>query len=340
MLKILRTNIWWNAVVPQVLGWIYFCWLSNGVQFFKDIYPSEYLFIVACFSVSLISISAFGYLFNDLCDITADAIAGKQNRLGSLHPALRIVIVIASVMIGCFFWIPVSFIATVLFVLQIVALIIYSAPPVRLKSRSFWGVTADAFYGHINPVFIALFVFNFFEKADSWCKILIASVIFVAVTLKGVRNILLHQLDDRKKDRLAGINTFVVKNGAMFSLYLINNLLLFEIIFTVGLSLVISFLFPPFFLCLLFFSIVTYLKFSGWKLADIPQRQLKFKFLYFLNDFYECWVPIFFLILLSVKQPVFLFLLVLHLFLFPSFLTKLWEDLKTIQQNFKTEDEY
>lgn len=339
-MKIFRTAIWWNAIVPQVLGWIYFCWLCNGVQFFKYIYPAEFLFVVACFFVSLISISAFGYLFNDWCDVKADAIAGKNNRLGSLPPVLRFVLVLVPLLIGYFFWMPVSLIATVLLALQIVALIIYSAPPVRLKNRSFWGVAADAFYGHINPVFITLFAFHFFDEADSWYKFLIASVLFVAVTLKGVRNILLHQLDDRKKDRLAGIQTFVVKNGALFSLYLINNLLLFEIISTVILSLVISFFFPPFFLCLLFFSIVTYLKFSGWKLADVPQRQLKFKFLYFLNDYYEGWVPVFFLILLSVKQPVFLFLLLLHLFLFPSFISKLWKDLKTIQQNFKTEDEY
>lgn len=339
-MKLFRANTWWNAIVPQVLGWMYFCWLCNGAQLGRFIYTYEYLFFVFCFFVSLISISAFGYLFNDWCDIKSDAIAGKKNRLASLNPILQIVVVVVPLLIGCFFWMPVSITASILFSLQIISLIIYSVPPFRLKNRGVLGVAADAFYGHINPVFITLFVFSFFDATGSYYKVLIGSVLFVATSLKGIRNILLHQIEDRKKDKQAGIQTFVVKNSALFTLYFVNRLLYFEIAFTLALSLIISFFSPPFFLCLLLFSIITYLKFSGWKLADIPQRQLKFKFLYFLNDYYESWMPVFFLILLSTKAPVYLLFLLLHLFLFPNFWNKLLADIRTIKQNFKTEDDY
>ena len=42
----------------------------------------------------------------------------------------------------------------------------------------------------------------------------------------------------------------------------------------------------------------------------------------------------------SFSIALFLILLLLHLVLFPSFITKLWSDIKTIQQNFKTEEDY
>lgn len=326
--------------MPQVLGWIYFCWLYNNpdaAQFF--VFERDIIALVAYF-ISLISISAFGYLLNDWCDVNTDAVSGKENRLSKLKPTVQALVVIIPLLLGCLTWREGISPATILFALQIAALIAYSLPPVRLKTRTGWGVAADALYGHINPTFITLFAFGFFAKVVDWHTLLTGSIIFVAVSLKGIRNILLHQIDDRKKDKLADIQTFVVKNGALFSLLLVNNLLMFEVIFTVILSLVISMAFPPFFICGLVFSIITYLKFSGWKLAYIPQRQLKFKFLYFLNDYYEDWVPVFFLLLLAVRQPEFLFLLLLHLILFPSFLIKLRTDLRTIHQNLKTEDDY
>lgn len=326
--------------MPQVLGWIYFCGLYNGpeaAQMF--VFDRDMIELIAYF-ISLISISAFGYLLNDWCDVKTDAISGKENRLSKLTPTVQALVVIIPLVLGCLAWRQGISPATFLFAVQILALSLYSLRPVRLKNRAGWGVAADAFYGHINPTFITLFAFGFFANAVDWHTLLTGSIIFVAVSLKGIRNILLHQIDDRKKDKLGGIQTFVVKNGALFSLLLVNNLLMFEVIFTVLLSLIISMAFPPFFICILVFSIVTYLKFSGWKLAYIPQRQLKFKFLYFLNDYYEDWVPVFFLLLLAVRQPEFLFLLLLHLILFPSFLIKLRTDLRTIQQNLKTEDDY
>lgn len=340
MLKIFRTNIWWNVVVPQVLGWIYFCWLCNGINIFQDIYPSFFIFGIGAFFISLISISAFGYLFNDWCDAKSDLVAGKKNLLSTLNPAWQFVIVIIPLLIGCFFWLPTSKIATVLFALQIISLIIYSAPPFRLKNRGLLGVLSDAFYGHINPVFITLFAFNFFDNNFSVNAILFLVALTMAVSLKGIRNILLHQLDDRKKDRKAGIQTFVVKNGALFTLNFINNLIPFELFFTFALVVPISIFSPPFFLSFLFFVLLTYLKFSGWKLSYLPKRQLRFKFLYFLNDYYEGWIPVFFLILLSTRSPVFLILLLLHLVFFPAFWNKLSNAIKTIKQNFKTEDEY
>ena len=335
-MKLLRTNIWWNAVVPQILGWVYFALLADEGPLNRS-WELPILFFVAT-----ISIAAFGYLLNDFFDIVADAIAGKKNALASFSAPVRVVFVTIPLLIGIAAWLP--FIdrvgATILLTLQIVALILYSAPPFRLKNCGLAGVLTDAFYGHINPVFITLAAFIPYYIKISPSVITFFAILFLAVMLKGIRNILLHQIDDRKKDKRAGTATFVVKKGALFSLNLVNRLLPFEIALTALLALFISYYLPPFFLSLFLFTILTYLKFSGWKLAYLPKRQLKFKFLHFINDYYEGWLPVFFLILLAIKHHSLAWLLPTHLILFPAFITKLVTDLKTIAQNFKTEDDY
>lgn len=295
----------------------------------------------AFFFVALISISTFGYLFNDYCDVEADRKAGKRNLLNNYSKPVRVLIVLLPLLVGSAAWhltYP-RLVENVLFGLQILALVLYSMPPIRLKERGLGGVMADAFYGHINPVLITIFWHMHFNARPSWF-IALLSVVFIVTTLKGVRNILLHQIDDRKADRRAGVQTFVVKNGGLGSLVFINNLLPFEVLFAIVFALTISVVYPPFFIWTILFFILTYLKFSGWKLRDLPSRQLKFKFLYFLNDYYEGWVPVGFLLLLCIKDPTFFILLILHLILFPGFVTKLWGDMKTIRENFKTEDDY
>lgn len=338
MQKLLRTNIWWAVIVPQVLGWIYFCFL-DGTSKFSYGYKAFF-----CFFCGLVFTSAFGFLFNDLCDVESDRKAGKPNVMGKLHPALRVLLIavnLTAALLG-WFYLRASVWASVFFGLQILALILYSLPPFRFKTRHIAGVLTDAFYGHVNPVLITILVFGFRDTpTEHKSTSLFIPLLLLCTFLKGVRNILLHQLEDRKNDRRAGDTTFVVKYGALFTLNLINALLWVEIPATFLLVLNISYVVPPFFVSFLLFTVFSYLKFSGWKLAYLPHRQLRFKFLFFLNDFYEGWIPVTFLIILGVSHFWgFLVFLAVHLLFFPSFVLNLWRDIKQIRENFKTEDDY
>jgi 4-hydroxybenzoate polyprenyltransferase len=333
----LRFNNWWSIIIPQILGWIYFCELTADRSFLIADWGRVLLFVLG-----VISIASFGYVLNDYCDIESDKISGKKNSLSKVNRPMRNLIVSLPLILGIASWalLHSGIIANVLYGLQILALIIYSAPPVRLKERSVLGIAADAFYGHVNPAFFTIFTFIHWSNAPDSYTVFLLVLVFVCTSIKGVRNILLHQIDDRKKDHKARLNTFVVKYGAYFSLLLINRLLPFELFFTILLVVIISIKIPPFFLFFLIFIVITYLKFSGWKLSYLPKRQLKFKFLYFINDFYEGWMPVVLLIILCSRTPVFLFLLLLNFILFPLFIVQLWKDVKTIQQNFKTENDY
>lgn len=335
MIKTLRTHIWWKAVVPQAMGWVYFGWLMGYTE------NHDKWFQTLWFLVSLLSTAAFGYLFNDWCDIESDKKAGKENLLSSWPPAMQIVflLLLAIAALGSWYMLDKGWMVNALYALQILSLLAYSLKPIRLKERALLGVLCDAFYGHVNPALITL---TFFLDAETRSPVLILLLSLVAIVsaIKGVRNILLHQIDDRKKDQRSGVNTFVVKNGALFALTYINNFLKSEILFLVLLVGVISYLFPPFVLSLLLFALITYLKFSGWKLSYLPKRQLQFKFLFFLNNYFEEYLPLFVLIILCVHQPWLSFLLPLHLILFPAFLRHLWRDIKTIRLNFETEHDY
>lgn len=353
MLKLLRANLWWNAVVPQVLGWVYFSMLyvaDNTLRRFQGCSPplETDAAIYLLFFVSLIGISSFGYLFNDWCDKEADKAAGKTNLLAAYKPWIAVVIVIAPLLLGTLSWIVMQsemghdrfHHSNILFTCQLLLLVVYSQPPVRLKDRAALGVIADAVYGHLNPVFVTLAVFFPFSTGNKWA-IVFFTILFAVCSIKGLRNILLHQLHDRKSDAKARTNTAVLNYGALKTIGFINRILIpSEAVALTMLVLVISYKFPPFVISYLLFLFMNYLKFSGWKIHDLPARQLKFKFLHFLNDYYESWMPVFFLIILTSLQIEFLFLLILHLIVFPDFVLKLWRDLKTINENFKTEEDY
>lgn len=343
--------------MPQVLGWIYFSLLTNiffvaghpgkhGVSLYAKADIARYIL----FFIALVAIAAFGYLLNDLCDVEADTRAGKPNGLAGFVLAFRIIIVSIPLAVGVIAWvemirypglyIPLRMLANLLFFIQILALIIYSVKPLRLKDRAEWGILADAFYGHLNPVLITLCVFGFSGILRPWGALLITLLVLLSF-IKGIRNILLHQIEDRKSDMDAGINTVVTKYGPWRVINLINRFLFpAEVGFLILLTLAICMHIPPCIICLLGFGLMSYLKFSGWKLGYADRRLVEFKFTYFMNDYYEAWFPVFLLVFLCVFRHGFVFLLILHLALFPSFVIKLAKDFKAIRDNFKTEEDY
>jgi 4-hydroxybenzoate polyprenyltransferase len=343
--------------VPQVLGWVYFSILTkiffaaehrgtHGVSLYAKADIARYIL----FFIALVSIAAFGYLLNDLCDVEADTKSGKPNGLAGFVLLLRIVIVSIPLAIGVVAWmelnrfpdlyLPLKRLANLLFCAQITALVFYSVKPLRLKERAELGILTDAFYGHLNPVLITLCVFGFSGILRTWGALLITLLVLVCF-IKGIRNILLHQIEDRKKDIEAGLNTAVTKYGPWRVINLINRFLFpAEVGFLILLTLVICTHIPPCIICLAAFVLMSYLKFSGWKLGYADRRLVEFKFTYFMNDYYEAWLPVFLLMFLCVYRHEFVFLLILHLALFPSFISKMGKDIRAIRENFKTEEDY
>jgi 4-hydroxybenzoate polyprenyltransferase len=295
----------------------------------------RYAIVIPCFLLSALFISGYGYFINDAADAEADRLSGKKNMAAGLSLSLQIVIVLLLVTPGLVIF---TFVTRHLFpflyvALQLFALSLYSLRPFRLKDHPLAGPFLDAHYGHILPVFIALSVFFYRPYLPPYTTIFLILFYFLLLA-KGLRNILLHQLGDRKADKRASLATFPVKYGALPTLNIINRLLLpAELTLLVSCCIIGVDSFPLLLYGLLTFLVFYALNFSAWEFPKLPPVQLRFKFLYFLNDFYEYWLPylcIWSCGLTTIQKGI---LTAVHALLFYKGIVKFYRDARKIGVN-------
>lgn len=322
----LRINVWWQFIVPPVFAYAY---LGLGQETQDPLVTAVWL---GLFALSVLGTAGFGYFLNDWTDIRQDAAAGKSNQAARLSNPLRILIAILLIGLA---WIPWYFLPAnawniSLLGSQFLIFILYSLRPIRLKERGWAGIACDMLYGHVVPASIAL---STFVPVDHPNFPLFLSLVGVVTALMGLRNILLHQIEDRKPDKKAGVQTFVLKFGPLRALNVINWIVLpLEIILIpIMLSALTDWdwILPLVYLGFLAFSYFTF-NFWHWPLQYRSGGLRKMLFLHFLNDFYEEWLPVAAAAMLCWQDPWFLLLLGVHLLLFPAFLINLIRDLRQI----------
>ena len=332
---LLRFSLWWQHIVPPVLAGAYLAVATQALP------PGRLVALLPLFVVSIVGIAGFGYFLNDVCDIGADRAAGKANAAAGRGPLARAAILLGLLLLGLAPWslLPRHPVTAILLALQVGVLTLYSARPLRLKERGLAGVLADTLYGHLLPVAIALVTF-FPEPLTSLASARghrrAASILVltgVVLACKGLRNILLHQLGDRENDRRAGLRTFVLARGPVRTLDLINRFLLPVEVGALAAVLVLLAPAAPVWAGFAAFLAFTALMFSAWKFPYLPRRQLRFKFLYFLNDFYEEWLPPTALGIAVARHAELWPLLPLHFALFPRGLAKIPRNFAVLREN-------
>lgn len=331
---LLRFSVWWQHIVPPVLAAAYLAVALGALA------PGALVAMLLPFLGSVVGIAGFGYYLNDVCDLAADLAAGKANAAAAQGRPARAAILFGLLALGLSPWIllPRHPLNLALLGLQVALLTLYSARPFRLKERGFAGAVADTLYGHLLPV--AITVATFFPglagrtAANLLAALPLAVLGALLLAAKGLRNILLHQLGDRENDRRAGIRTFVLAAGPVRALNLINRLLLPLELGALVSVLVLLAPAAPVWVGFAGFLVFTALMFSAWKFPYLPPRQLRFKFLYFLNDFYEEWLPPTLLAIAVARHGELWPLLPLHFALFPKGLAKIPGNLSVLRQNF------
>lgn len=326
--RLLRFSLWWQHIVPPVVAVAY---LGTALGVLD---PRQLVARLPLFVASILGIAGFGYLLNDVCDIAVDRAAAKPNAAAALGRFARGGLLALLLLAGLAPWslLPRNPLNLGLLALQVGALTLYSVRPFHLKERGFAGVLADTLYGHLLPVAIA--AATFLPLAAGTATGRFGLLALLLLTAKGLRNILLHQLGDRDNDRRAGLHSFVLRLGPVRALALINRLLLpLELAALVTL---LALLAPaaPVWVGFAAFLVFTALMFSAWKFPYLPPRQLRFKFLYFLNDFYEEWLPPTVLAIAVARHPGLWPLLPLHFALFPRGLAKLPRTVTVLRENF------
>lgn len=329
-----RLRDWINFLLPFLLGFLFVLIYFNQVPFNKAI------ILILLFVITIIATASYGFLLNDISDLTDDNKAGKSNYSKNLSFTKKTIYILIFLVLALLPWwfLPVAYLNFGLFVLQLLLLAVYSMPPIRLKKYPVTGVITDALYNSVIMVFVIVFTIHEYAGNLTNNNAIILTVLFIALFMKGLRGILLHQLADRKNDRKANIKTFVTFYGPVASNNLISKILLpVEFLVLTLIIVLFSKNVPGLIWLYLFFLFFTALKYRLWNFRWIPAKNYLFYFRFTFNDFYEEWFPLFVLVLLTIRDISFAIILVPYVLIFPALFVKFYKEVPKTMVNFKSD---
>lgn len=308
-LKKIRISIWWNHISPPIIASIYYTiWYSDG--YYSSLWISLVLFLI-----SLCCIAGFGYFLNDITDVETDRLAGKANSAARLSKYCRLLIAGGMLLFGLipWMWLPRGFFTFGFLLLLIFLVLVYSAHPFRFKENGSLGLLCDIHYGHILPVFIAVNTFSILLEIEWSNTAFVFIVLYTVFFFKGLRNILLHQIEDEPSDFESGSHTYTVVSGIKKTKRLVNAALITESILLIILLFILE-------LWLLIvwgvFLAVNLLLVISWGTFKLPRKVRIEKFWFLLNDFYEEWLPFVLILMVVLKHNYLWWFLPVHFLLF------------------------
>lgn len=320
--QIIRIPEWWDYIIPRYLGIVYF------LIFHFDLTYDKGFTIYILFIAILFFTASFGYLLNEITDLQEDQKAGKKNRTERLTQFTKYSLLFLFLLLSFLPWslLPVTKLNFGLFCIQFLLFFSYSVPPFRWKRYPVMGAVLDALYNNVVFTFIIITTVAILAEKNSGIQWWMSIVIFVWAFLKGLRGILLHLIMDRKYDKVAGKSTFITEFGPVFTINLINRFILpveLTMFFAIVLALSLTGI-PLLWLIFPFFYLYLFLFFRLWE-RNHPwrKREVKFRYLYILNDLYEEWLPIIGVLILPFFDFRYCLLIPIHLLLFNRTVGKL-----------------
>ena len=309
--NLLRGSDWWFYKIPPLLAIAYAEILLQATP------PQQSIATLLTLLASMFFVAAYGHVINDIFDVEVDLQAGKQNRMASLSNPQRLLLCITLAGLGLVPWlfIDLGTQSAILLAAIYILLTIYSAPPLRLKERDIWGVITDAAQVHAVPTLLIATVFSHLADTPQPESAVLATAATAWAFLAGIRGILLHQIWDVESDLSAGVTTLITRIGVKSAKFWITYISFpLELLLLTLLILVIS-QFAP--LLLIFCALYILLRIISTQSAVTALDPAPAQKTYILpHDFYEVWLPLALLILLAIREPVFLSLLVIHIGLF------------------------
>ncbi len=191
-LKLSRINNWRGYFLGGVFGFL----LAEGWR--GSIFDIIYLFVIG------ILLLTFGFSINDLFDVKGDRFKKDKNLI------IGKIIGVKRAFLFSFFSGALGLVLSLHFglkafldaLLAVFLTFIYSAPPVRLKSRPFLDLISHGFFA---GVLIFLFpLFAFASEIDITEKLLLIPIFVLSITAE-IRN----HLNDYQADRAEGLKTTV-----------------------------------------------------------------------------------------------------------------------------------
>jgi len=199
----LRVGDWWSFVIPPILGIGYM-----GILVQDNSISNRHALSMLLLLLSTVGMASFGFLLNQWTDREEDALGGKQNTTANLafRPVLGLLILSALLasLPWCFH--DFSLLQWTCIGLQFGTLLIYHVPPIRAKNHSVLAVLLDSLY---SSVFYSLLAWSLFQELQSAQTMLLLVWCFG----KGLRNIILHQIQDQSADAASGRITLAHRFG-------------------------------------------------------------------------------------------------------------------------------
>jgi 1,4-dihydroxy-2-naphthoate octaprenyltransferase len=318
ILKVIRAVEWWEYKFPPILAGSYFVLTQTSASL------ETVLLLFSLVLASLIAGAVYVSVLNDVTDIQEDALAGKQNRMSGYSALQRGLLLILSLLIAtCFCWLLRQYKSALAFyILSYLAFTLYSAPPFRLKTKGLAGIFADAAGSQLLPtLFAAALMASYLDFHLSTYQYLLLGAWSFCL---GVRGILWHQFHDLDNDIKSGTYTWVQSLSNRKTRFLGRCILFVEI--SAISMLIIEFNQFVCFLSLLVYGLYLLLwrKKSGVQIIMLRYHQTHFTIL--MNEYYQVFLPITLLLVLSIHNPSFIYLLIIHLLVFPIGLTRVFKN--------------
>jgi len=198
--KLKAWRVWFDSDTHITLLTVFYVLLLSQTQRYS-------LYGVLALTVSLELALACGALISDYYDMPSDKLSGKRRAIYAL-PRSWVLALIFIILVLCY-GVTIIAIGQVLYILVYTAWAvvgsIYSAPPLKLKNRTFNGIWCNALMEKALPVSL---VFIYFEHFNYDTIIVLLLSFFIQV-----ETIIRHQLEDYEGDVKTKINTLVVKLG-------------------------------------------------------------------------------------------------------------------------------
>jgi 4-hydroxybenzoate polyprenyltransferase len=310
MLKIIRSNEWWEYKFPPILA------IAYMIAFYSGASATNFYRLLIFLLFSLLTGAIYVSILNDITDIKDDAKAGKKNRMANISLAKKRIYLLIPIFCAVLitFVLKKNILTASIYVLSYLCFTFYSVPPFRLKTKGYAGIFADAAGSQFLPsIYVASFLSYSLHYTISLHQFILIGIWSLCF---GVRGILWHQFHDIENDKKSGIKTVVWQWSDKKTRITGGVIVIIEFLSIV--MLLISFK-----IVIAFFSLAAYflyllLSHVKWQVQLIVLKPVATDYSIVLNEYYQVFLPVSILLSLTFQHPAFLFYLIIHFILFPK----------------------
>ena len=309
----LRLEKPWRYKLPFLLTLLYLQAAQGAFELGRS------LLTLAASLSTIVGIAGLAYLSNDFSDQAPDSMAGKPNAAARLGAFPMAALSLALLLVALAPWglvFPVTPTSATLLCVEFMLVAAYALPPLRLKERGAAGVIADALYAHAIPTLLATLTYLAMSRTGSDPRWHLLGALAAWQFALGVRNIVLHQIQDHDHDRRGSLRTWVVRVGPITAERFLRRLIVPLELFGFTAFVAVITLWIP--LTLPAFLLHALLVRRQRSEAPRNSTDLRGALYAYLDPFYLRWLPLLAVTAAVFRDASFLLLLLIHILLSPD----------------------